>query len=148
MSSSGDQTFMSTSFASDQLPDGLKWYTEPKTWRTKARNNKGLLAITEPKTDFWQKTYYEPLLVADNGHFLYLDVSQEKVVMETEFEIKSSDQFDQCGLMVRTDTLHWIKCGIEYVDGHPGLGCVVTNDFSDWSKQDWQGNRLCLRLYR
>ena len=37
------------------------------------------------------------------------------------------------------DAGRWLKTGIEFVDGAPKLSCVVTNTFSDWSTQRWDG---------
>ena len=37
------------------------------------------------------------------------------------------------GIMLRADEKHWIKTGIEYVDGVQNLSAVVTHDYSDWS---------------
>ena len=55
--------------------------------------------------------------------------------MEVTFELTPVRQFDQGGLFVRFDKEHWIKAGIEVVDGTPRLSCVVTNGHSDWSTQ-------------
>ena len=41
------------------------------------------------------RTYYNPLLVADNGHFLYKEVTEDKVMMETTYNLKADQQFDQ-----------------------------------------------------
>lgn len=35
--------------------------------------------------------------------------------------------------MIRADEQHWIKTGIEYVDGVQNLSAVVTHNYSDWS---------------
>jgi len=42
-------------------------------------------------------------------------------------------RFDQAGLMLRIDETHWIKTGIEYVDGIYNFSTVVTNEHSNWS---------------
>ncbi|HEY0298503.1 MAG TPA: DUF1349 domain-containing protein, partial [Arachidicoccus sp.] len=42
-------------------------------------------------------------------------------------------RFDQSGLMLRTDHEHWIKAGVEYVDGKLNVSAVVTNIKSDWN---------------
>ena len=41
--------------------------------------------------------------------------------------------------MVFIDNCHWLKAGIENVDGQPKMSCVVTNGCSDWSTQPWSG---------
>jgi uncharacterized protein len=35
--------------------------------------------------------------------------------------------------MMRFSDTHWIKCGIEYVNGVKQASTVITNDYSDWS---------------
>jgi uncharacterized protein len=42
-------------------------------------------------------------------------------------------QFDQAGAMVRTDKRHWLKTGIEFVDGVMNFSTVVTHDYSSWA---------------
>ena len=44
-----------------------------------------------------------------------------------------SSRYDQMGLMLRIDEKHWIKTGIEYVDGEQNFSTVVTNDKSNWN---------------
>jgi uncharacterized protein len=89
------------------------------------------------KTDFWQKTYYEPVLVADNAPYLYhvIQPGGRRWTMGTQFALVAESNFDQAGLFLRVDTDHWIKAGIEFVDDRPRLSCVVTNGYSDWSTQ-------------
>jgi regulation of enolase protein 1 (concanavalin A-like superfamily) len=41
--------------------------------------------------------------------------------------------YDQAGLMIRIDEKHWIKMGIEFVNGVQQVSAVVTRDYSDWS---------------
>ena len=54
--------------------------------------------------------------------------------------------FDQAGLMIYFSETHWLKTGIEVVDGIPRLACVVTNNFSDWSTQGWKELSLRIRV--
>jgi hypothetical protein len=42
-------------------------------------------------------------------------------------------QYDQAGLMIRTDEANWLKCGIELVDGVQQASAVLTRGYSDWS---------------
>lgn len=58
-------------------------------------------------------------------------------------------QFDQAGLAVRLDARHWLKCGIEFVDGEARASVVVTNaGWSDWSTQAWPSLSMGLRVSR
>ena len=41
--------------------------------------------------------------------------------------------YDQAGIMVRLDEERWLKAGIEWSDGVPMLGSVLTLGQSDWS---------------
>ena len=53
------------------------------------------------------RTYYEPPLLKDNGHILYMPMTNEKVLVETTFEIDPQKQFDQVRLIRR-------NCGNDY----------------------------------
>lgn len=143
----------------DSNPRGqLQWYCAPDSWDIadpEQREGRGgrwsvernddvsggssrLVLAPPAKKDFWRKTYYEPILIKDDGPFLYRRLSAEKwYTIETSFRLTAERQFDQAGLMVRLDADHWIKAGIEAVDGRPRLSCVVTNGYSDWSTQPW-----------
>jgi regulation of enolase protein 1 (concanavalin A-like superfamily) len=155
----------------------LKWFCPPDGWtgtdttdndnndnngedckKSSSREGKGgwwevsqgeLLLAAPAKKDFWRKTYYEPLLVKDNAPFLYSTISMKDMpfTIETKFTIQPKKQFDQVGIVIRMDNEHWIKTGIEVVDGTPRLSCVVTNGFSDWSTQPWTCNSLRIRVH-
>ncbi|XP_071104845.1 uncharacterized protein [Haliotis cracherodii] len=139
---------VSTKFETDDFPPGLQWFSPPKSYQSKANNGSGLKLNMDPQTDFWQRTYYVPELRSDNGHFLYTVIKEDKVYVETEFEVLSTNKFDQAGLMVRLDGDHWVKTGLEYSDGAWRLSCVVTNYNSDWSTTKWDSSKLTLRLFR
>lgn len=135
-------------------PD-LRWYCAPDCWEEtisedpQKREGKdgfwtvdddGQLVVKPPaKKDFWRKTYYDPILVKDDGPALFATVAVTKAIMaETTFTISSPPtQFDQAGILVRLDSDHWLKTGIEVVDGIPRLSCVCTNVYSDWSTQNY-----------
>lgn len=82
------------------------------------------------KTDFWQGTYYG--FHRDNGHFLWTSRVGD-FTAEAAFRGRYETLYDQAGMMIRADATHWIKCGVEYTDGHQHLSVVVTNGQSDWS---------------
>jgi regulation of enolase protein 1 (concanavalin A-like superfamily) len=78
------------------------------------------------------------MIIKDDGPcFLRKVPADMELTMEVHFLITSFRQFDQAGLIVRFDSEHWLKTGIEVVDGIPRLSVVVTNGYSDWSTQTW-----------
>ena len=54
--------------------------------------------------------------------------------------------------MVRVSPEVWLKAGIEFCDGLPQLGAVVTHGVSDWSQgpapEDWLGREITVRVSR
>ncbi len=114
------------SLAAEKTLD-LTWMNPPRRWR---REGSALICTADPKTDFWRKTFYG--YITDNGHFYYREV---KGNFTTAVKITGQyhDLYDQAGLMVRVDANNWMKCGVEFVDGHQNVSVVMTRDFSDWS---------------
>lgn len=70
------------------------------------------------------------------------------LIIETKIKVDAINKFDQGGIYIRFDQEHWLKTGLEYVDGEFKLSCVVTNEFSDWSTQSWSSGELRLRVFR
>jgi regulation of enolase protein 1 (concanavalin A-like superfamily) len=67
------------------------------------------------------------------------------------FDVDFDQQFDQAGVLVRLDPEHWVKAGVEFVDGAPQLGAVVTHEVSDWSAAPvpaWAGAAVTVRVSR
>lgn len=89
-----------------------------------------LTVFTAPSTDFWRVTHYG--FIRDNGHFLPQTVRGD-FVAEIDVRGDYRDLYDQAGLMLRVSETVWMKCGVEYVEGHQNLSAVVTNGHSDWS---------------
>ncbi len=105
----------------------MEWYNEPPSWQ----DQDGIIQVTTgSKTDFWRKTHYG--FIRDNGHFYFRPVAGN-FVTEVKISGQYRDLYDQAGVMVRLDALHWLKCGIEYVGGVQQASVVVTRDYSDWS---------------
>lgn len=113
--------------SSAQTLERMQWFNEPSQWNVK--NNVLTMQVT-PQSDYWRISHYG--FTVDDAPFLY-------TTRGGEFEVKakiSGDykvRFDQAGLMLRIDKENYIKAGIEYVDGHYNLSCVVTHHTSDWS---------------
>ena len=99
-----------------------------------------LIFSPPPRHDFWRHTFYEPTLLKDDGSFLYTVVPQRSmpITVSTSFTLHNpNSQFDAAGIMIRLDSNHWIKTGIEVVDQQPRVSCVVTNTYSDWSTESY-----------
>lgn len=107
-----------------------------------------LLVTASEGSDAWRVTSYG--FVHDNEHALLAPFPQDSA-MEVEFTAAFSEQFDQAGLFVRVSSTHWVKAGVEFADGRPQLGAVVTHGMSDWSlapMPDWVGRRILVRVSR
>mmetsp|Transcript_1275 Transcript_1275/g.2072 ORF Transcript_1275/g.2072 Transcript_1275/m.2072 type:complete len:265 (-) Transcript_1275:234-1028(-) len=151
----------------------LVWFNNPTTWckpgPTAEKNDalkpgltEGLggsfiisgdgkeLSMTPPAfKDCWARTFYKPLLIKHDLSALVCTLNKdEEFTTDIEFEFTPKSQFDQAGLFVYLDDQHWIKFGIEYFDGSAKLSAVVTNIYSDWSTQVWDGFGARLRVHK
>ena len=117
--------FSTTSYA--QKLSSMSWLNEPKDWQIDGKN---LSFDVTPKTDYWRITHYG--FTVDDGPFLYSNQGGE---FEVNVKIVGAykTRFDQMGLMFRIDEEHWIKTGIEYVDGNYNFSTVSTNMHSSWN---------------
>ena len=133
-------------FKQPALDPRLRWLNPPPTWSVDA-SLPALVMQPAAATDFWQETHYG--FRADNGHFLFTDVSGDFTIT-TKVQFHPAHQYDQAGLMVRVGPLCWIKTSVEHEPQGPAqLGAVVTNNgYSDWSVQDYPRERkeVCLRI--
>ncbi|MEE3652908.1 MULTISPECIES: DUF1349 domain-containing protein [unclassified Brenneria] len=120
------------------------WINEPQQWRLE---NSTLAVVTDDKTDFWQKTWYG--FKRFSGHIFATDVTGDFT-----FQVKVCADFhklyDQAGIMLMSDDQHWLKAGIEFNDGTPAIGSVLTLENSDWATGIFTGNprEFWLRLTR
>lgn len=127
--------------------EDLTWLNEPRAWRATAS---GLEISVEPETDFWRSTHYG--FIRDNGHFAATRLSGD-FALAGYLRARLRDQYDQLGLMVRIDESHWLKCGLERLDGENQLSVVLTREYSDWSlrplsfpvRSGWQGIKVSRR---
>lgn len=117
----------STFACAAQSLEKMLWFNEPQNW--KIRGNSLIMDVT-PQTDYWRISHYG--FTVDDAPFYY-------TLRGGEFEVKvriAGDykaRFDQAGLMLRIDHEHYIKTGIEFVDGKYNISTVVTHCTSDWS---------------
>lgn len=123
------------------------------TWQNPPKASKitpdRISIVTDPRTDFWQRTYYG--FQNDNAHALTLPVSGDfSFTVHTSFDSKL--QFDQCGIALYQDSDNWCKASIEYENADwQRLGSVVTNHgYSDWATRDIPAavRRMSYRLSR
>jgi uncharacterized protein len=99
-------------------------------------------------SDAWRTTSYG--FVHADEHALVAPLDAEAAV-EVAFTADLSAQFDQAGLFLRVSDEHWVKAGVEYADGVPQVGVVVTDRVSDWSAApvpEWTGRRVTIRASR
>ena len=110
----------------------FEWISQPAEFGFETDR---LTIITEPETDFWQRTYYG--FQNNNGHaFLKAVAGDFTFVLKTEF--KAVNQYDQCGVILYQDSDNWVKCSVEYENNQfARLGSVVTSlGYSDWASTD------------
>lgn len=91
--------------------------------------------ITDPGTDFWQRSYYG--FRNDNAPALLFE-SPVNFTFTARAAFEYQNQYDQCGLIIYLDSENWFKASIEYEnDEFARLGSVVTNlGYSDWATTD------------
>ncbi|MEV7631797.1 DUF1349 domain-containing protein [Microbacterium sp. NPDC089318] len=107
-----------------------------------------LLVTAVEGSDAWRLTSYG--FVHDSEHALLAPFENESAV-EVQFTAAFGEQFDQAGVFVRVSEVHWVKAGVEFADGRPQVGAVVTQERSDWSLApvpDWAGRRVLVRVSR
>lgn len=112
------------------------------------RDGTDILVVAEEGSDFWRETSYG--FIHDNGHGLLVDLPERSAV-EVSFLCDYDQQFDQAGVLVWADDRAWIKAAVEYADGAPQLGAVVTRGQSDWSLApcpEWWGKEVTVRVSR
>ncbi len=112
---------------SSQNSEKMNWFNEPSSWEVEDGNLK--MQVT-PQSDYWRITHYG--FTVDDGPFYYTTRGGE---FEVSVKITGNykTRFDQMGLMLRIDEEHWIKTGIEYVDGVYNFSTLVTDVHSSWS---------------
>jgi regulation of enolase protein 1 (concanavalin A-like superfamily) len=122
----------------------VEWLNEPAHWSLAG----GMLTVTaDPGTDYWRITHYG--FVRDSGH-VYGDHVAGDFDLAVRVRGTYAHQYDQAGVMVLADDEHWLKTGVEYVDGRARFSTVVTVGYSSWAVSDLPAGarELSLRLAR
>ncbi|WP_210508255.1 DUF1349 domain-containing protein [Naasia sp. SYSU D00057] len=119
-----------------------EWTTPPAG----VEERDGALLVTAVEgSDAWRHTSYG--FVHDTEHALLAPLPNGTAV-EVDFLAEFDEQFDQAGVFLRVDDEHWIKAGVEFADGLPQVGAVVTRGKSDWSVApvpEWRGRLVTVR---
>lgn len=122
--------------------------TWTRTPVSQAIENEYLVVEAAEGSDWWRTTSYG--FIHDDGHALLREFPQDSSI-EVSFILNFKEQFDQCGILIRSDEENWIKASVEFSDGYPQLGAVVTQTRSDWSTGrvcEWIGKEVTIRVSR
>ncbi|PYY64138.1 MULTISPECIES: DUF1349 domain-containing protein [unclassified Curtobacterium] len=137
---------------SGSAADGLRDLVATGTWTHEpeaAEFDGDVFRVTAVEgSDAWRTTSYG--FVHDSEHAL-LQPTDGPFSVEASFVLDFTEQFDQAGVFLRVDEQTWIKAGVEFSDGAPQLGAVVTRGFSDWSVSpvpEWAGRVVTVRASR
>lgn len=128
----------------------LQWSDGTWTHQPVAATEDGddLLVTAVEGSDAWRTTSYG--FVHDSEHALLAPFPPNRA-MEVEFTASFSEQFDQAGMFIRVSAERWVKAGVEFADGSPQIGAVVTDGRSDWSLSpapDYRDKRVRIRVSR
>ncbi|PJJ65607.1 DUF1349 domain-containing protein [Compostimonas suwonensis] len=129
---------------------GVEWSSGVWTHEPVSAVEQGgdLLVTAVEGSDAWRHTSYG--FVHDSEHTLVRELPDAAAV-EVAFTVGFEAQFDQAGVFLRVDDENWIKAGVEFADGSPQLGAVVTRGSSDWSVApvpEWAGRVVTVRASR
>jgi uncharacterized protein len=122
-----------------------QWINEPEEFRVEKDR---IVIVTEPETDFWQRTYYG--FRNDNGHIFCFKTGEQDFTYSFSTRFVPVKLFDQCGVIVYQDQDNWFKGSIEFhTPSYSRLGSVVTNyGYSDWATTDIQPPHEIRMSYR
>ena len=98
----------------------FQWINEPATW---SEEDGSLSVVTDEETDFWRETWYG--FERFSGH-IYATEAAGDFTFQVRVRADFSTLYDQAGIMLMQDARHWLKAGIEYNDGAPAIGSVLT----------------------
>ncbi|MCW8330773.1 DUF1349 domain-containing protein [Photobacterium sp. SDRW27] len=125
--------------------EAMTWLNRPKQFSV---NDGELTIVTEPETDFWQRSYYG--FQNENAPALLATIDENFTLsVRVRFEYKM--RFDQAGIVIYLNKDNWFKASIEYENSDLSrLGSVVTNfGYSDWASNDIASvNEVWFRLSR
>lgn len=111
----------------------FEWYNEPENVTFGSHE----LEITASSgTDFWQSEHHN--FFKDNGHFFFCRKNADfGCVVKWRFE--NATKYNQCGLMLRTDSRNWFKISVMSADED---NFEIGNSATHNGVSDWAGVRL------
>ena len=121
------------------------WTREPVSF---AHDGDAIKVEAAAESDWWRTTAYG--FIHDDGHALVKEFPNESAV-EVRFILNYTEQFDQAGIFITSGFENWIKAGVEFCDGFPQVGAVVTDVNSDWSVApvpEWMNKEVTIRVSR
>ncbi|WP_157244298.1 DUF1349 domain-containing protein [Nonomuraea typhae] len=105
---------------------GWQWLNPPREWTA----DDGLSLFCDGGTDLWRRT--GDGFTVDNAH-LFVRPGGGDLRLSVTFTAEYGELYDQAGAVLRIDDTHWVKAGVEFMDGTFSLVTVVTRDYSDAS---------------
>lgn len=126
------------------MSNDFYWINEPQQW---CETEGKIDVITDGHTDFWRETWYG--FERFSGHGFVRDVTGD-FTFQVRIQARFSELYDQAGILLVADEQNWLKAGIEFNDGAPAIGSVLTQGYSDWATGIFPGdaNDFWLRLSR
>jgi len=112
--------------------EAMTWLNKPKQFLVESGE---LTIVTEPETDFWQRSYYG--FQNENAPAL-LDTIDENFTLSVRVRCDYKARLDQAGIVIYLNKDNWFKASVEYENPHLArLSSVVTNfGYSDWASTD------------
>ncbi len=106
----------------------FEWYNEPLNV---AFGQHEMKITAAGYTDFWQSRHHN--ISKDNGHFFFSRFDDNFCCL-VKWTFDMTQNFNQCGIMVRSNEDNWFKASVTYRDGKPEiLSSVTCNGISDWA---------------
>ncbi|MFJ5356096.1 DUF1349 domain-containing protein [Pectobacterium sp. CHL-2024] len=96
-----------------------------------------IVIVSDAHTDFWENTHYG--FSHYTGH-AYGKETESDFTFQVRIKADFKTLYDQAGIFIGGTKTAWIKAGIEFNDGQPAIGCVVTDNNADWSTGVFPGN--------
>ena len=107
-----------------------EWLNPPKTYDI---HDTYIRLISQPQTDFWQKTNYG--YQRNTGHAYLLPIEKNAFTFDVCVSFEGKELYDQAGLFLYFDEDNWAKASLENgLNGTLMLGSVITHSgYSDWA---------------